>query len=31
VLTYRPFQNLYSWLQYIADDFKHMEKEQQAV
>ena len=31
VLAFLTFQNLYSQFQYLADDFKHMEKAQQAV
>jgi hypothetical protein len=31
VLAFKAFQTLYFWLQFIADDFKHMEKAQQAV
>lgn len=30
-LAFRPFQSLYFWFQYIADDFKHIRKAQQAV
>ena len=31
VLAFRPFQNLYFWLQFISDSFEHIEKAQQAV
>ena len=31
MFAFRPFQILYFWLQFIADDFEHMEKAQQAV
>lgn len=31
VLAFRPFQNLYYWFQFLADNFKKIEKAQQAV